>query len=168
MNLQRIIFCSVTKSCLALCDPMDGSTPGSSVLHCLLEFAQTHVRWVGDAVQPSHPLSPLLLLPLIFPSISVFSSESAIHIRWPNYRSFSFTISPSSEYLGLISFRIDCIDLLAAQGNLKSLLQHHSSKVSILQCSAFFMVQLSYTYLTTGKAIALTIWTLAGKAMSAF
>ena len=109
---------------------------------------------------------PLLLLPSIFPSIRVFSNESALHIRWPKYWSFSFSISPSNEYSGLISFRIDCLDLLAVQGTLKSLLQHHSSKASILWCSAFFMVQLSHPYMTTGKTIALTICTFVSKAIS--
>ena len=108
----------------------------------------------------------LLLLPSIFPSIRVFSSESAVCIRWPKYCSFSFSISLSNEYLGLISFRIDWFDLLAVQGTLKSLLQHHSSKASILQHSVFFLVQLSHSYMTTGKTITLTVWTFVGKAMS--
>ena len=107
-----------------------------------------------------------LLLPSIFPSIRVFSDESAPHIRWPNYWSFSFNISPSNKHPGLISFRIDWLDLLAVQGTLKSLLQHHSSKPSILQRSAFFIVQLSHPYMTTGKTIALTRWTFVGKVMS--
>ena len=109
---------------------------------------------------------PLLLLPSIFPSIKVFSNESALHIRWPKYYSFSFNISPSNEHPGLISFRMDWLDLLAVQGTLKSLLQHHSSKASILQRSAFFMVQLSHPYMTTGKTIALTRWTFVDKLMS--
>ena len=109
---------------------------------------------------------PLLLLPSILPSIRGFSSESVLSIRWPKYWSFSFSISPSNEYSGLISFRIDWLDLLAVQGTLKSLLQHHTSKASILQCSAFFIVQLSHPYMTTGKAIVLTRWTFAGKVMS--
>ena len=108
----------------------------------------------------------LLLLPSIFPSIRVFSNESALHIRWPKYWSFTFNISPSNEHLGLISFRMDWLDFLAVQGTLKSLLQHHSSKVSILQCSVFFIVQLSHPYMTTGKTIALTRWTFVGKVMS--
>ena len=116
---------------------------GYPVLHHLPELAQAHVHRVGDATQPSHPLLPLLLLPSIFPSIRVFSSESALPIRWPEYWSFSFSISPSNEYSGLISFRVDWLDLLAVQGTLKSLLQHHSSKASILWHSAFFMVQLT-------------------------
>ena len=118
---------------------------------------------------PSNHLNlcrPLLLLPSIFSSIRVFSSESALYIRWPKYWSFSFSISPSNEYSGLISFRMDWLDLLAVQGTLKSLLQHQSSKASILQCSAFFMVQLSHPYLTTGKTIALTIQTFVSKIMS--
>ena len=122
-----------------------------------------------ESVMPSNHLilcRPLLLLPSIFPSIRVFSNESALHIRWPNYWSFSFNISPSSEYSGLISFRIDWLDLLAVQGTLKSLLQHHTSKASILWHSVFFIVQLSYPYLTTGKTIALTRWNFVGKVMS--
>ena len=107
---------------------------------------------------------PLILLPSIFPSIRVFANESVLHIRWPKY--WSFSISPSNEYSELISFRMDWLDVLAVQGTLKSLLQHHSSKASILWCSAFFMVQLSHPYMTTGKAIALTRWTFAGKVMS--
>ena len=109
---------------------------------------------------------PLLLLPLIPPSIRVFSNESTLRMRWPKYWSFSFSISPSNEYPGLISFRMDWLDLLAVQGTLKSLLQHHSSKASIFQCSAFFIVQLSHPYMTTGKTIALTRWTFVGKIMS--
>ena len=109
---------------------------------------------------------PFLLLPLIFPSIRVFSNESVLHIRWPKYYSLSFSISPSNEYSGLISFKIDWLDLLAVQGTLKSLLQHHSSKASILWCSAFIMVQLSHPYRTTGKAKALTRQTFVGKVMS--
>ena len=109
---------------------------------------------------------PILFLPLIFPSITVFSDESVPHIRWPKYWNFSFNVSPSNEHSGLISFRLDWLDLLAVQGTLKSLLQHHSSKASILQCSAFFIVQLSHPYMTTGKNIALTKWTFVGKVMS--
>ena len=109
---------------------------------------------------------PLLLPPSVFPSIRVFSNESVLLIRWPKYWSFSFSISPSSEYSGLISFRMDWLDLLAVQGTLKSLLQYHSAKASILQCSAFFIIQLSYPYMTTGKTIALTRWTFVGKVMS--
>ena len=121
------------------------------------------------SVMPSNHLilcCPLLLLPSIFPSIGGFSNESALHIRWPNYWSFSFNISPSNEHPGLISFRMDWLDLLAVQGTLKSLLQHHSSKASVLQRSAFFTVQLSHPYMTTGKTIALTRQTFVGKVMS--
>ena len=122
-----------------------------------------------ESVMPSNHLilcRPLLLLPSVFPSIRIFSSESALCIRYPNYWSFNFSISPSSEYSGLISFRIDWFDVLAVQETLKSLLQHYSSKTSILQCSAFFIVQLSHPFLTTGKTIALTRWTFVGKVMS--
>ena len=116
---------------------------------------------------PKHLIChPLLLLPSVFPSIRVFSNESVLHIRWPQYWSFSFIISPSNEYSGLISFRIDWVDLLAIQGTLKSLLQYHTSKASVLQCSAFFIVQLSHPYMTAGKTIALTRWTFVGKVMS--
>ena len=127
-----------------LFDPMDCSTPGLLIHHQLLKLSQTHVHWVSDAIQPSHPLSSPFLLPSIFLSIRDFSTESALHIRWPNYWSFSFSISPSSEYSGLNSFRIDWLDLLAVHRALKSLLQHHYSKASILRCSAFFIVQLSH------------------------
>ena len=118
---------------------------------------------------PSHNLilcHPLLFLPSIFPSIRVFSNESALYMRWPKYWMFNFNISPSNEHLGLISFRMDWLDLLAVQGTLKSLLQHHSSKASIIQHSAFFTLQLSHPYMTTGNTIALTRWTFVGKAMS--
>ena len=122
-------------------------------------------------VMPSNHLilsHPLLFLPSIIPRIRVFSNESVLHIRWPKYWSFSFSISPSSEYSGLIFFRIDWTDLLAVQGTLKSLLQHHSSKASVLQCSAFFIAQLSHPYMSIGKAIALTRWIFVGKVMSLF
>ena len=142
------------------------STPGFPVLHYPSQFAQIHVHWDGDAIQPSHPLSSPLVLPSIFPSTRVFSSESALCIRWPKYWSFSFNIIPSKEIAGLISFRMDWLDLLAVQGALKSLLQHHSSKASILWCSAFFTVQLSHPYMITGKIIALTRRTFVGKVMS--
>jgi len=123
---------------------------------------------IGSVMPSNHLIlcCPLLLLPSIFPNISVFSNESALHIRWPKYWSFSFNISPSNEHPGLISFRMDWLDLLAIQGTLKSLLQHHSSKASILQCSAFFIVQLSHPYMTTGKTMALAIWTFVDKVMS--
>ena len=123
------------------------------------------------SVMPSNLIilcCPLLLSPSIFPSIKVFSNESVLHIRWPKYWSFSFSFSPSNENLGLISFRMDWLDLLAVQGTLKSLLQHHCSKASILWCLAFFIVQMSHPYMTTGKTIALTRWTLVGKEMSLF
>ena len=135
-------FSSVVQSCPTLCDPMNRSMPGLPVHHQLLEFTQTHVHL--SVIPSSHLiLCHPLLLPSIFPIIRVFSNESALRIRWPKYWSFSFNVSPSSEHPGLISFRIDWLDLLAVQGTLRSLLQHHSSKVSILQCSAFFIVQLS-------------------------
>ena len=150
-----------------LCNPMDCRSPGLPIPHNLLEFAQAHVHWAGDAIQPSHPLLlPLLLLPSIFPSIRVFSNELALRIRWPKYGSFSCSISPSNEYLGLISFRTDWFELLVVQRTLKSLLQHHSSKVSVIRCSAFFMIELSHPHMTTGKTIALTRWTFLGKVMS--
>ena len=154
---DSVQFRKVAQSCLTLCDPMDCSKPGFHVHNQLLELSQTHVHWVSDAIQPSYPLLSLLLLLSVFPSIRVFSNESALRSRWPKYWSFSFSISPSNEYAGLISFRMDWLDLLAVQGTLKSLLQHHSSKASILQCSAFFTVQLSHPYMTTGKTIALTL-----------
>ena len=142
---------------------MDCSTPGFPVHNQLPELTQTHVHRVSDAIQPSHPLSSLLLLPSIFPSTRVFSSESVICIRGPKNWSFSISICPSIEYSGLISFRMDWLDLLAVQGTLKSLLQQHSSKASVFQRSPFFMVQLSHPYMTTGKIIALTRWTLLAK-----
>ena len=156
--VPSVHFSSVAQSCSTLCDPMNSSMPRLPVHHQLLEFTQTHVHRAGDAIQPSSHLilcHPLLLLPPIPPSIRVFSNESALCIRWPNYWSFSFNISPSNEHPGLI-FRMDWLDLLVVQGTLKSLLQHHSSKASILQHSAFFTVQLSHPYMTTGKTIALT------------
>ena len=141
---------------------MDCRTPGFPVQNQLQEISQTHVHWVNDATQSSHPLSSPSLLPSTFPSIRVFSNESVLHIRWPNYWSFSFSTSPSNEYLGQTSFRIDWLDLLAVQGTLKSLLQHHSPN-AVLQCSAFFMVQISHRHITTIKTIALTRWTFVGK-----
>ena len=130
--LHNIVFSSVAQSCLTLFYPMDCSKPGFPVHHQLPEPTQIHVHRVNDAIQPSHPLSTLLLLPSIFPSIRVFSNESVLHIRWPKYWSFNFSINPSNEYSGMISFRMDWLDLLAVQGTLKSLLQHHTSKASIL------------------------------------
>ena len=140
--------CLVANSCPTLCDPMNCNIPGFPVHHYPLEFAQTHVHWVDDAFQPSHHLSPLFLPPSIFPSIRVFSNESALCIRWPKYWRFSFSISPSKEYSGLISFRIDWLYLLVIQETLKSLLRHHNLKASILWHSAFFIVQLSHLYMT--------------------
>ena len=157
---------SVTQSCLTLCEPTDCSTPGLPVHHQLSDLSQTHVHWVSDAIQTSHPLSSLLLPPSTFPSIRVFSNESAVHIRWPKIWSFSFNISPSNEYWGLISFRMDWLDLLAIQGTLKSLLQRHSSKASILLHSAFFIIQLSHPDMTTGKTTALMRQTFADKVTS--
>ena len=158
-------FSSVTQSCLTLCDPMDCSTPGLPVHYQLPESTQTHVQCVSDAIQPSHPLcspSP--------PGFNLSQHQGLFHsvlrINWPKYWNFNFSISPSNEYSGLITFRMDWLDLLAVQGTLKSLLQHHSSKASILQCSAFFIVQFSHPYMTTGKTIALTRWTFVGKVMS--
>jgi len=148
-----------------LCNPMDCTTPGFPVHHQLWSLLK-HVHWLGDAIHYLILFCPLLLLPSIFPSIRVFSNESALHIRWPKYWSFSFSISLSSEYLGLISFRKDWLDLLAVQGTLKSLLQHLSSKASILRHSAFFIVQLSHPYMTTGKTKALARQTFVGKVMS--
>ena len=142
---------------------MDCSTPGFPVYHQLPELTQTHVHWVSDAIQPSHPLSS--------PSSPAFSlsqhqDQSVLCIRWPKFWSFSFSIGPFNEYSGLISFRMDWLDLLTVQGTLKSVLQNHSSKASILWCSAFLIVQLSHPYMTTGKTIALTKQTLVGKVMS--
>ena len=158
-------FSSVTQLVPTLCDPMNRSMPDLPVHHQLPEFTQIHVHWVGDAIQPLILCCPLLLPPSIFPSIRVFSNKSALLIRWPKYWSFSFNISPSNEHPGLISFRMDWLDLLAVQVTLKSLLQHYSSKASILWCSAFFIVQLSHPYMTTGKTVALTRWTSVGKVM---
>ena len=139
--------------------PMGYITPGFPVLQYLLEFAQ--LMSIDSVMLSNHLIlcHPLLLLPLVSPSIRVFFNELALWIRWPKYWSFNFSISPSNEYSGWISFRIDWIDLLAVQGTFKSVLQHHYSKGSILWCSAFFMFQHSHWYMTTGKAIALTIWT---------
>ena len=163
---SSVQFSSVTQSCPTLCDPMNGSTPSLPVHHQLPEFTQTHVH---ELVMPSSHLilcCPLLLLPPIPPSIRVFSNESTLHMRWPKYWSFSFRISPSKEHPGLISFRMDWMDLLAVQGTLNNLLQRHSSKASILRRSALFRVQLSHPYMTTGKTIALTRRTFVGKVMA--
>ena len=157
---------SVAQSCPTLCDPVDYSTPGLPVHYQLLESIQTHVQKSG---MPSNHLilcRPLLLLPSIFLGIRVFSNESVLHIKWPKYWSLCFSISPSNVCSGLISFRIDWFGLICCLRTLKSLLQYHSSKASILWCSAFFIVQLSQPYMTTGKTIALTRWTFGGKVMS--
>ena len=159
-------FSSVARPCPTLCDPMNRSTPGLPVHHQLQSPPKP--MSIGSVVPSSHLIlyHPLLLLPSIFPSIRVFSNESALCIRWAKYWSFSFNISPSNEHPGLISFRMDWLDLLAVQGTCNSLLQHHSSKASILRCSAFFAVQLSHPYMTTGKTIALTRQSFVGKVMS--
>jgi len=164
-NWLSVQFSSVTQSCPTLCDPMDCSTPGFPVLHQLPGLAQTHVHRVGDAIQQSHPL--------LCPSPPTFNLSHhqglfqwVLRIRWPKYWSFSFSISPSNEHSGLIFFRTDWLDFPVVQGTLKSLLQHHSSKASILWHSAFFMVQLSHPYMTTGKTLTLTWWTFVGKVMS--
>ena len=159
------LFSSVAQSCLTLCNPWMAACQASlSITNSpsLLKLMSI------ESTMPSNNLilcRPLLLPPSIFPNIRGFSNESVLHSRWPKYWSFSFSMSPSNEYSGLISFRIDWLDLLAVQGTLKSLLQHHSSKVSILRCSAFFIVQLSDPYMTTGKTIALTRQTFVGKVM---
>ena len=147
---------------------MNCSMPGLPVHHQRPEFTQTHVHRVGDAIQPLILCRALFLRPLIPPNIRVFSNESTLRMRWPRHWNFSFSISTSKEHPGLISFRMDWLDLLAVQGTLKSLLQHHSSKVSIPRHSAFFTVQLSHPYMTTGKTIALTRRIFVGKVMSAF
>ena len=166
IRASRQQFNSVAQSCPTLSYPMDCSTPGLPVTHQLLGL----LKFMSlESVMPSNHLilcRPLHLPPSIFPSIRVFSNESVLRIRWPKHWSFSFSISPSNEYSGLISFRMGWLDLLAVQRTLKNLLQHHSSKASILLCSAFFLVQLSHPYMTTGKTIALTRWTFVGKVMS--
>ena len=166
INIFTHCCCSVAQSYPILCDPMVCSTPGLPVHHQLPEFTQTHLHWVSDVIQPPHPLSspspPALNLSQ---HQGLFQWVSSSH-QVANYWSFSFNISPSNEHPGLISFRMDWLDLLPVQGTLKSLLQHHSSKASILQHSAFFIVQLSHPYMTTGKTIALTRWTFVGKIIS--
>ena len=159
-------FSSVAQSCPTLCDPMNRTTPGLPVHHQLLDPPKPMST---ESVMPSSHLilcRPLLVLPSIFPSIRVFPKESALHIKRPKYWSFHFSISPSNEHPGLISFRMDWLDLLAVQGTLKSLLQQHSSKASILLHSAFFTFQLSHPYMTTGKTIALTRRTFVDKVTS--
>ena len=156
---SSVQFSSVTQSCPTLWDTMDCSTPDLPVHHQLPSLLKLMSI---DSMMPSNHLilhHLLLLLPSIFPSTRVFSNELVLHITCPKYWSFSFSISLSNEYSGLIYFRIDLLDLLAVQGTLKSLFQHHTSKASIFRCSAFFMVQLSHPYMTTGKTIALTRWT---------
>ena len=159
-------FSSVTQLCPTLCDPWITACQASlSITNSRSLLKPTSI----ESVMPSSHLilcHPLLLLPSIFPSIRVFSNESVLHIRWPKYWSFSFSISPSNEHPGLICLRMDWLDLLAVRRTLKSLLKHHSSKASIFQCSAFFTVQPSHPYMTTGKTTALTKWTFAGKVMS--
>ena len=167
--IPGVQFSSVAQSCPILCNPMDLNTPGfCSRLPCPSPTPRVYSnscplsQWCHPTISTCHPL---LLLPSVFPNIRVFSNESVLHIRWPKYWSFSFSISPSNEYSGLISFRTDWLDFLAAQGTLKSLVQHHSSKASILWHSAFFRIQLSHPYMTTGRTIALTRRTFVGKAM---
>ena len=166
VKLSTDQFSSVTQSGPILCDPWTAACQASmSIMNSLSLLKLLSI----ESVMPSNHLilcHLLLLPPSIFPSIRIFSKESVLHIRWPKYWSFSFSISLSNEYSGLISFRMDWLDLLALQGTLKSLLQHYSSKASILWCSAFSMVQLSHLYMTTGKTIALTRWTFDGKVMS--
>ena len=167
MKITKCIqFSSVTRLCPTLCDPMNHSTPASL---SITNSRSPPKHMSIESVMPSNHLilcHPLLLLPSIFPSIRVFSNESTLHMKWPRYWSFSFDISPSNEHPGLISFRMDWLDLLAVQGTLKSLLQHHSSKALILRHSAFFIVQLSHPYMITGKTIALTRRTFVDKVMS--
>ena len=157
-------FSSGAHSCLTLCDPMDNNTPGLLVHHQLPETTKTHVHHDGDG--DLILCRPLLLLPSIFPSIRVFNNELTLRIRWLKYWSFSFSISPSNEYSGLISFRIFWLYFLVAQGTLRSLLQHHSLKASILRRSAFSMVQLSHPYMTTGNTMVSTVWTFVITVMS--
>ena len=163
----NFVYCSLAKLCLTLCDSINCITPCSPVLHYLLEFTQIHVHRVGELSNHLILCCSLFLLPTVLTSTTVFSSESALHIMWPEYWSFSFSISPSNEYSGLISFRIDCFDLLAAQGTLKSLLQHHNwvHQFFSTQPSLWF-IQVSYLYMTIGKSIALTVWTFVGNMMS--
>ena len=158
--------CSIAQPWPTLFDPMDCSMPG--FLSITNSWSLLKLMSIKSVMPSNHLIlcHPLLLLPSIFPSIRVFSNESVLHIKWPKYWSFSFNISLFNEYSGLISLRMDWLNLLAVQVTLKNLLQHHSSKASILQCSAFFTVQLSHPYMTTGKTLALTKWTFVGKVMS--
>ena len=162
---SSVQFSSVTQTCQTLCDPMDCKTPGFPVHHQHPDTIQRHVHHNGDAIQPSHPLSSPSPT-FNFSQHQGLSNESVIHIRWPKYWSFSFSINPSNEYSGLISFRMDWLGLLPVQGTLKSLHQHQISKALILRLSAFFIVQFSYPYMTAGKTIALTRWIFVGKEMS--
>ena len=166
--MSSVQFSSITQSCPTLCNPMNCTIPN----HPDITNSRSPPKPISiESVMSSNHLilcHPLLLLHSIFPSIRIFSNESALRMRWPKYWSFSFNISPSSEYSRLITFRMDRLDLLADQRTLKSLLQHHSSKASILQHSASFIVQLSHPYMTTGETRALTSWTFVGKIMSAF
>ena len=143
--------------------PCPSPTPRAKLMSITNSTSQTHVHWIGDAIQPFILCCPLLLPPSIFPSLMVFPNKSALHIRWSKYWSFSFNISLPNEHPGQISFRMDWLDPLAVQGTLKSLFQHHSSKASILLCSAFFIVQFSHPYMTTGKTIALIAAVAAAK-----
>ena len=169
LNIAHYQFSWVQFSCSVM---SDSATPWIAACHASLSITNSRSSFKLTSIKsvmPSshlvlcHPLLPLFPIP---PSIRVFSNESTLRMRWPEYWSYSFSISPSNEHPGLVSLRMDWLDLLAVQGTLKSLLQHHTSKASILRCSAFFTVQLSHTYLTTGKPIALTRWTLVGKVMS--
>ena len=163
---SSVQFSSVAQLCPTLWDPLNCSTPGLPVHHQLSESTQTHIHWVGDAIQPSHALSsPSPPAFNLFQHQGLFKWVSSSH-QVAKYWSFSFRISPTNEYPALISSRMVWLDLLAVQGTLKSLIQHHSSKASIFQCSAFFIVQLSHPYMTSGKTIALTRWTFVGKVMS--
>ena len=159
VDRNSVHFSSVALSCQTLCDPVVSTAAQQASLFITSSLSLFKLMSIESVMPSNHliPYCPLLLLPSIFPSIRVFSNESVLHIRWPKHWSFSFNISPSNEYLGLISFRVDWFDLLAIQGTLKTLLQHHSSKASILWHSALFMVQFSHLYMTTGKTIALTV-----------
>ena len=174
LQIPSVQFSLVAQSCPTLCDPVDCSTPGlwtaarQASLSITNSWSLPKLMSIKSVMPSNHLIfcRPLLLLPSIFPTIRVFSDESALRIRRPKYWSFSFNISPSNEHPGLISFRMDWLDLLSVQGTLKSLLQHHSSKASVLLCSAFFIVQLSHPYMTIGKTIALTRGTFVEKVMS--
>ena len=165
-RIRSVQLSSFAQSCSTFGDPMNRSMPGPPVHHKLPEFTQTHVN---ESVRPSSHLilcCPLLVMPPIPPRIRVFSNESTLCMRWPKYWSFSLNIIPANEHRGLISFMMDWLDLLAVQGTLKSLLQHHSSKASIFWCAAFFTVQISHPYMNNGKTTDLTRWTFVGKVLS--